>query len=38
MLKAGGITSAKGFLAGGDHVGLKRKRKDLAIIWSEQPA
>lgn len=38
MLKQGGITSASGFKAFGDHVGLKKKRKDLAIVVSETPA
>ena len=28
----------EGFLAAGEHVGLKRKRKDLALIVSENPA
>ena len=28
----------EGFLAAGEHVGLKRKRKDLALIVSETPA
>ncbi|MDZ4833375.1 MAG: bifunctional glutamate N-acetyltransferase/amino-acid acetyltransferase ArgJ [Candidatus Melainabacteria bacterium] len=35
---AGGVTVAKGFKAAGQHVGLKRKRKDLAILMSEVPA
>lgn len=34
----GGVTSAQGFQAGGAHVGLKRKRKDLAILVSDCPA
>ncbi|HEY9785221.1 MAG TPA: bifunctional ornithine acetyltransferase/N-acetylglutamate synthase [Candidatus Obscuribacterales bacterium] len=33
----GGITSPKGFLAAGAHVGLRRKRKDLAIVYSHSP-
>jgi len=33
-----GITSPKGFLATGAHVGVKKSRKDLAIIYSEAPA
>jgi len=31
----GGITAAKGFQATGDYIGIKNKRKDLAIIYSE---
>lgn len=31
----GGITAAKGFKAAGGHIGLKAKKKDLAIIFSE---
>ncbi|HMP53212.1 MAG TPA: bifunctional ornithine acetyltransferase/N-acetylglutamate synthase, partial [Candidatus Melainabacteria bacterium] len=34
----GGVTSAQGFQAAGAHVGLKRKRKDLAIVVSDCPA
>lgn len=34
----GGITAAKGFKAIGAFVGIKRKRKDLAIVVSEVPA
>jgi glutamate N-acetyltransferase/amino-acid N-acetyltransferase len=34
----GGVTSAKGFNATGAHIGVKRKRKDLALLWSEVPA
>jgi glutamate N-acetyltransferase/amino-acid N-acetyltransferase len=34
----GGITAAKGYSAYGAHVGVKRKRKDLALIVSEVPA
>ncbi len=36
--KAGGVTSPQGFMAAGAHVGVKRKKKDLALIWSEVPA
>jgi glutamate N-acetyltransferase/amino-acid N-acetyltransferase len=38
MLRTGGITSAKGFKAWGEHVGLKKYKKDLALIVSEAPA
>lgn len=34
----GNVTSAKGFKAIGKFVGLKRERKDLALILSETPA
>lgn len=34
----GGITAPKGFAAAGAHVGLRRKRRDLALIVSEKPA
>lgn len=34
----GGVTIAKGFKAAGAHVGLKRKRKDLAILMCDVPA
>jgi glutamate N-acetyltransferase/amino-acid N-acetyltransferase len=33
----GGITSANGFQSAGMHIGLRRKRKDLAIVFSEKP-
>lgn len=33
-----GITSPKGFLAAGEHVGIKKIKKDLGIIYSEKPA
>lgn len=33
-----GITAPKGFLATGAHVGVKKIKKDLAIIYSENPA
>ncbi len=33
-----GITSPKGFLAAGEHIGIKKIKKDLAIIYSEKPA
>lgn len=34
----GGITSPKGFMASGAHIGIKKAKKDLAIIYSERPA
>lgn len=38
MLKmAGGVTVPQGFCAAGMHVGLKRKRKDLAILSASVP-
>lgn len=33
-----GITSPKGFQAAGDFVGIKKSKKDMAIIFSEKPA
>lgn len=33
-----GITAPKGFLASGIHCGIKKKSKDLALIYSEVPA
>lgn len=33
-----GITSPKGFKAAGEHVGIKKAKKDLAVIYSEKPA
>lgn len=35
----GGITAAKGFLASGIHVGIRKnkEKKDLALVWSELP-
>lgn len=35
---SGSVTSAKGFKAAGAHIGVKRKRKDLALLYSEVPA
>lgn len=34
----GGITSAKGFEAFGDYVGIKKSRKDMAILYTKKPA
>lgn len=34
----GGVTSAKGYLASGIHGGIKKKNKDLALVYSEVPA
>lgn len=34
----GHINSPKGFLAGGLHAGIKKKKKDLAMIYTETPA
>ncbi|MCX6138430.1 MAG: bifunctional glutamate N-acetyltransferase/amino-acid acetyltransferase ArgJ [Ignavibacteriales bacterium] len=33
-----GITAAKGFLAAGIHCGIKREKRDLALVVSEFPA
>ncbi len=37
FIKNGSITSVKGIKATGIHSGLKRKRKDLALIFSDEP-
>lgn len=37
-IENGGITSAKGFKAAGIFCGIKKKKKDLALIYSEYPA
>lgn len=34
----GGITAPKGFQAAGNHIGIKKYKKDLAIIFSKIPA
>lgn len=34
----GGVTAAKGFKAAGIHAGIKKKRKDMALVYSEVPA
>lgn len=34
----GGITAPKGFKANGEYIGIKKSRKDLAIVYSEKPA
>ncbi len=34
----GGITSPKGYTAAGIHAGIKKVKKDLALIYSEKPA
>ncbi|MBS3899112.1 MAG: bifunctional glutamate N-acetyltransferase/amino-acid acetyltransferase ArgJ [Dethiobacter sp.] len=34
----GGITAAQGFKAAGIHCGIKKNKKDLALIYSELPA
>lgn len=33
----GGITSAKGFKASGEHTGIKKSNKDMAVIISDKP-
>lgn len=38
QLIEGGIVAPEGFSASGDHIGIKRKRKDLTLIRSEIPA
>ncbi len=34
----GGVTAARGFRAAGVHAGIKKKKKDLAIVVSDHPA
>src|SRR5690625_3837046 len=34
----GGVTAPRGFRAAGVHAGLKRKRRDVAVIVSDEPA
>ena len=34
----GGITAPKGFLAAGRHIGIKKVKKDLSLLYSEKPA
>ena len=36
-IENGSITSAKGFKAAGIFCGIKRKKKDLALVYSENP-
>lgn len=36
--RAGGISSPRGFRAGGMHCGVKRVKKDLALVMSDVPA
>lgn len=38
VLTQGGITSAKGFSATGIYAGIKKKKNDLALLYSEVPA
>lgn len=37
FIKNGSVTSAKNFAAAGLHCGLKKRRKDLALIYSPDP-
>ncbi len=34
----GAVNTPKGYKAGGKHIGIKRKRKDLSLLCSERPA
>lgn len=34
----GGVTAASGFLAAGVYAGIKKKRKDMALVYSTVPA
>ncbi|MFS8572361.1 MAG: bifunctional ornithine acetyltransferase/N-acetylglutamate synthase, partial [Clostridia bacterium] len=33
----GGVTAPRGFLAAGVHAGIKRRKKDVALVYSEWP-
>lgn len=34
----GGVTAPKGFMATGRHIGIKRVKKDLSLLYSQSPA
>ena len=34
----GGITAPKGFKAAGKHIGIKKVKKDIALVTSDVPA
>ena len=34
----GGITAPRGFTAAGVHCGIKKAKKDFALIYSDTPA
>jgi glutamate N-acetyltransferase/amino-acid N-acetyltransferase len=34
----GGVTAPQGFLAAGVYAGIKKKRKDMALVYSVVPA
>lgn len=34
----GGVSAAKGFMAAGVYAGIKKKRKDMALVYSKVPA
>ncbi|MGZ4135109.1 MAG: bifunctional ornithine acetyltransferase/N-acetylglutamate synthase, partial [Tumebacillaceae bacterium] len=38
VLPAGGVTAPRGFKAAGLHAGIKRKRLDVGLLYSEVPA
>ena len=38
VIDNGTVTSPKGFLGAGQHVGIKKRKKDLALIVSEVEA
>lgn len=38
LITEGGITAPKGYMAAGKHIGIKKAKKDLAIIYSKVPA
>ena len=38
IIDDGTVTLPKGFYGAGDHVGIKKEKKDLALIYSEVDA
>lgn len=38
VVETGGVTTPKGFFAAGIHCGIKKVKKDLALIYSDEPA
>ena len=35
IIENGTVTSPKGYLGAGEHVGIKKAKKDLALIYSK---
>ena len=38
IIENGTVTSPKGYLGAGEHVGIKKAKKDLALIYSKVDA